>query len=421
MPDSTNVTTTAGLAETDHLQTRCSHCDTVFEVPQELLSSNDTRVRCGECLSIFDAVANLCGIDDADLETGLAVDEVVPTKDTPPTDTPARETLAVDTPAIDTSGPVKHESVTHEGDEIQAVSDHEHADVDVLDQTHTTDSDFDLYSGEARLPEVSFYDQTHNVEALRFDEPDGDETFTDVLDMTIDASELADQVDTRSYGRPSVMLDSNVGFVSEGNEPDPLNFQYRDTAPTSAEPRDAIDAARKNKSPDVVNQNKSEARSRVGVTKQPWVLPVLLGLIVVTMVGALLAHRHREAIVQNPVYRPVLNSVCAVLQCTLEPLVDLDALRPLKRSMFSHPTLDKSLLIDFAFQNDAPFDQPYPDLEVVMSDLTGQVVERTVFSPAQYVQGWSSDVMMESGKRIDLSLQVDDPGQSATSFIVTFR
>ena len=47
-------------------QTCCSNCQTIFEVPEELLASSDTRVRCGECLSIFDALINLRDQDIAE-------------------------------------------------------------------------------------------------------------------------------------------------------------------------------------------------------------------------------------------------------------------------------------------------------------------------------------------------------------------
>jgi len=49
-------------ASGDIPHTRCSNCETVFEVSSALLSSADTRVRCGECLSIFDALACLCSL-----------------------------------------------------------------------------------------------------------------------------------------------------------------------------------------------------------------------------------------------------------------------------------------------------------------------------------------------------------------------
>ena len=47
--------------------TRCSTCQTVFEVPQSILDSIDSRVRCGECLTIFDASENLHLVDRPDL------------------------------------------------------------------------------------------------------------------------------------------------------------------------------------------------------------------------------------------------------------------------------------------------------------------------------------------------------------------
>ncbi len=47
--------------------TRCKTCNTVFEVPQAILDSVDSRVRCGECLQVFDAREHLHEVEQLDL------------------------------------------------------------------------------------------------------------------------------------------------------------------------------------------------------------------------------------------------------------------------------------------------------------------------------------------------------------------
>ena len=44
--------------------TRCDHCESKFEVSNELVYSNDPQVRCGECMSLFDARANLFNVNE---------------------------------------------------------------------------------------------------------------------------------------------------------------------------------------------------------------------------------------------------------------------------------------------------------------------------------------------------------------------
>ena len=484
-------TSDQSMQDPEIFQTSCIHCNTVFEVPQELMASSNTRVRCGECLSIFDAAENL-------RELG----SVFPELNSEPNAEPSAATAELLNRAGDNSqaqGAGPSDNPTPESaqalEEWAQASDHEPADH--LDDTYANDSDFDLYSGEARLPEVPYYDQTQNIDGLRFGEPDGDETYIEALDMTVDAGALNDTppgvepVAARAAAEHQV--DGSENEATQGA----LNVEHRDSSAGSAKEttQASAQASAQVATPDVTQgatpgassdpaegltkatasgpvvmqaeppienpvgnsvENPIETRRadeeyvpekplltgvagesgmrtdtglswwkralfRLRAMQHKVAISALLGFIVLATAGWFFASRYEEAFLQNPDRRPLLVSICSLLKCQLPPFVDLSALKPLKRSMFTHPTLDNSLLIDFAFKNEARFAQPYPSLEVTMSDRSGKVVAQTRFSPRDYLQQWAEDDLMASDKRVDLSLSVDDPGQSATSFIVTFR
>lgn len=387
-------------AEQLNPQTCCSNCRTIFEVSVELLGSSDTRVRCGECLSIFDALANLRDSSDDD----LLLDSSSAFADA------GAEGLAE-------SGSGLPGGLSDRG------SDRFSGDVASLDVTY---SDFNLFSGDAELPEVPYNDDTRDVTGLDFDELDDgdhDESYSEALyaqDPVLDARSTL-----RQSGRPADLsaseLTTDVGIITDSSPPVPLKFEYRErevrTAqserPAHPEPELTDDASLLKKQPDVTPKSPT--------SKGGWLLRGLLGLLVLLLAGGLYTYRERDNLPNNPVVRPLLEKGCAVFQCTLPPRVDLRALRAVGRTVVSHPTLPNALIIRFGIQNEATFEQPFPTVEIRLTDRAGRLVVTNRFPPAEYVKGWEAGDRLEPGVAEAVSLTVEDPGKSAISFELDFR
>jgi hypothetical protein len=101
--------------------------------------------------------------------------------------------------------------------------------------------------------------------------------------------------------------------------------------------------------------------------------------------------------------------------------VDLAALQVLKRSVFSHPKLDNVLVINIGFVNQASFSQRYPILEIRLTDRNGGLVIKKSFEPSDYLDKWQAGDVFDAGKRLDISVNIDDPGNEAMSFELDFR
>ena len=102
-------------------------------------------------------------------------------------------------------------------------------DTQVLDATY---SDFDLFSADAHLPEVAYFDQTQSPELLRYNEPDGDETFSDTLfadDMTIESPVSTQEGDDTPAIAPEV-LDTSVDFITDDVPSEPPAFRVSRSA-----------------------------------------------------------------------------------------------------------------------------------------------------------------------------------------------
>ncbi|MFK7862351.1 MAG: zinc-ribbon and DUF3426 domain-containing protein [Granulosicoccus sp.] len=383
-------------------QTRCTNCQTVFEVSPELLVSNDTRVRCGECLSIFDALINLR-------------QDIPPVSDDNP--------VAIEAGDAASTGEY-HDRADATASELNPVYGVDTALADargnasVLDVTY---SDFDLFSGEAGLPDVAYFDQTQDLDSLRFDEPDGDETFSDTLfahDMTVEATEQDSQEELQSPALAPSALDAKVDFVTDDVQSDPVVFTYRD--PDAEEPEhklfDRVGDPVLSDSPDDLDLTTMPSQRSSG----PWTVRILLAILAMVIAAGLYGYRSQDALMQNPELRPWIVKACTFIGCEVSPRIDLDAMQQLKRTVFAHPTNKNALVIDLAFMNGAAFDQPYPVLQIRLTNRNGELVVQNNVTPSEYLDDWQPDDLLAAGQRLDLSLTFEDPGQTATYAVLNF-
>jgi len=436
----------SGEAHTDSAngpQTCCSTCRTVFEVAVDLLHSADTRVRCGECYAIFDALANL--VDDR----ALPMDRDAPLLSRAVSGGRGGGDTVGDAAGPRTAGAASLAGLAN--------------DTAAMDVTY---SDFDLFSEDAELPEVAYLDQTRDTPEFDFDsvELDDDESFSDTLflaDMTLDASRrvpVLDADDPRAERLPPLFASDDArpprsaeGVTRDepvssppspvsgaesatGIDPEPqtdadasariaLDFQYQDPEPepldTASEPvGPLID-------PPVVPEPSASATALPeGLQRVPrrrsWGLIVTALCALLVLLGALHGYRQRAVLHEDPLTRPVYEAFCRVSGCEVPLRRSLDRIELLERQMFSHPTLSEALVIDVAFRNAARFEQALPALSVRLSDRSGRLVARRTFQPVEYLADGEAPSAMAPGARLRVSLDVDDPGSDASSFVIAF-
>lgn len=150
-------------------------------------------MRCGECLSIFDALEELRSAADLESEERKIA---------------ARRSAAM------------------------AGRNANNTDSAALDVTY---SDFDLFSAEADLPEIAYFDQTRDTPDFDFDavELGNDETFSDTLfvhDVTIDADATALRAKPSQPAEKTPAEYAEIDFVADAQPREPLIFKYRDGA-----------------------------------------------------------------------------------------------------------------------------------------------------------------------------------------------
>ena len=376
-------------------QTRCSNCQTVFEVSRELLSSSDTRVRCGECLSIFDALEEL----RSDAE---------PTSATAPS--------AVPTPAKTAPSSAAEESLGGIGGETVA-----------LDVTY---SDFDLFSEEADLPEIAYFDQTRDTPDFDFDAVDmaDDETFSDTLfvhDVTIDADATTLRQKTTAQAEATGGY-ADIDFVADEQPREPLIFKYRDRqdGAASRQPQASVQTSER---PEYIAQTGDDALGEAAavapapVLAEPkrrgtWLFRLGMLALFGLLLGALFAYRTKPQLYNNATVRPVLEVGCKIMRCRLPARVDMSLMQLVKQKVYSHPNVPNALVINVSFVNNADFEQQLPLLHMLLSNRVGRTVARRDFAPADYLPNWQQGDTIPANQQFDVTVEVNDPGRDAQSF-----
>jgi len=94
----------------------------------------------------------------------------------------------------------------------------------------------------------------------------------------------------------------------------------------------------------------------------------------------------------------------------------------LNYNVFAHPNEAKVLLISGSMKNNAEHAQPYPYLEVSLTDAQENLVGFSRFSPKEYLSNTSTSALLfPISTPIGIRLKIKDPGSAATQFKFSFK
>jgi predicted Zn finger-like uncharacterized protein len=220
------------------------------------------------------------------------------------------------------------------------------------------------------------------------------------------------------------LIEQTAGFGVGELDPEPTAKPASDVAPA----RDAVQQPA-GASIDAVAQPPSFAEEAdlpdfaeaEDAPPRPWITYVLIALCVVGLPAQVLWYQYEDWSV-DPQYRPVYETACTVLGCTLPAMTDVGMIESKDKAVRSHPEIDDALVVDVLMVNNAAFAQPYPVIELTFSTLQGQLVAGRRFEPEDYLSG-----EVESGELllpltpVHVSLEVEDPGEVAVNYNISFR
>ena len=97
-----------------------------------------------------------------------------------------------------------------------------------------------------------------------------------------------------------------------------------------------------------------------------------------------------------------------------------EKIQMLNHNVFAHPIETGVLLISASIENTAEFDQPFPTLEVRLTNSKNEVVALRRFKAEEYLDNFQQGVLLPKNKATSLKLKIQDPGNQATRFQFNF-
>ena len=108
-------------------------------------------------------------------------------------------------------------------------------------------------------------------------------------------------------------------------------------------------------------------------------------LLILLLAGQMLIFYGHGFARHTPALRPVIDALCAPLACRKLPRIDMHHMDLVETQVAPHPRFDRALRIKATLVNRADTVQPYPLLEVSLTDSQGRLVARRAYPPREYL------------------------------------
>lgn len=407
------------------MYTQCPHCRTLFQITASQLTVAQGRVRCSHCDQAFNALHTLLDdlpdsmrqlLPDAAAGASPAARSVGGDADADLADAQPETARAheVDAPSSGSNAQVATETGVPASADMAVVqaavgeADTQSDSGSTPDPDGDTDADTDAAAAEDDPDEPRF--SISDVDDIHWEPPA----------MSSRGARLsgADEDDAP----PTPDEDPNL-HENEAEPPQvvpPEEGRAEASGKARSEPRMPVDLDE-----DQVGYAglKPEPESGPAPTVRSWLQPVygLVALLLVVLLPLQYAYFMRADLAGYAALRPWLERMCQYARCDLPLQRDPAAIELVNRSVVSHPSVRKALLITAAFKNTADFIQAYPVLEVTLTDATGGRVAMRRFLPREYLAAGSDPAQgIGPGALVNVVLEVAEVEQVATSYQFEF-
>ena len=440
--------------------TRCPHCRTTFRVRDEHLKVANGAVRCGSCLQVFKAAQHFVSEDELKHDTASGQNQPG-AQSTPSNQTPSSAQAAASPDKLSTAEDDNNALIHDDMDDDALIHDDMdddeliHDDMDQDDDVPDSISDDPMVDFGIRAPDKldrpaprsdleidsSIFDlknaSTDGLDLLGAGDEhldftskkDPDEAWADALldddeldnvsvgslelsdhgDFGIDQNSSAD--DEFSHFKSGAEADDFDGFIDDDDNLH-LGSDDLDNEATEISVPGGLD----NLQEDPLHLSEQQTGHSL---PWGWTIAALLMLLVAVCQTFYFKFDQWS---RTPQWRPLYAQACNHLDCQLPQIQNLKQMTTQHLVVRSHPQLQQALVVDTLIQNLAEYPQPFPDLELVFSDLNDNIVASRRFLPAEYLSGeLSGQQQMPSRAPIHVALEIVDPGPEAVSYAIRLR
>lgn len=150
--------------------------------------------------------------------------------------------------------------------------------------------------------------------------------------------------------------------------------------------------------------------------------PVFWSLGIMMLVALLFgqyAYFHKDALARNSKWGPYVHKACAIANCVIRPQQDVGLIELTDTVVSPHPKYQHALRVRATLINRASFGQPYPLMEVSLTDRRGETSGRRTYAPEEYLGKKSlAAKLMPRNVAIKALLDISNPGDQTEGYEV---
>ena len=180
----------------------------------------------------------------------------------------------------------------------------------------------------------------------------------------------------------------------------------------------AVEAGSENKAAPDLDQASEEQASKES-DRAAW-LTIIVLLLFITVSN--LAWTFREPLMSRPEVRSFLVDIGVMEPRAIEPFRDTTRFHLVSRDMHQHPARAGVLTLSVTFVNRAGQNQPYPSIELTLTDAGNQPLARREFAPSDYLPaGTRLSAGLAPDVHVPVLIEFADPGVNAAGFELSFH
>ena len=145
----------------------------------------------------------------------------------------------------------------------------------------------------------------------------------------------------------------------------------------------------------------------------------LLALLTLGLAGQLF-YGERATLAANAQLRPVVETACDAIGCSLPPWREPTAFTMLARDVIAVPERPGVLRVQASFRNDARWAQPWPALILTLSDADNRTLGTRRFLPRDYLGDAPSSTLLAPGQASQLAFDIIEPAPNVVAFDFRF-
>ncbi|MFV1993656.1 MAG: zinc-ribbon and DUF3426 domain-containing protein [Acidiferrobacterales bacterium] len=155
---------------------------------------------------------------------------------------------------------------------------------------------------------------------------------------------------------------------------------------------------------------------RLGPQTRPvfWVLGVF---VMVTLLAAQWMYFYRDQLARDKQWTPYVQMFCQTLRCTITPRHDVGLVQLTDTRVTPHPKFDKALRVRATLINRAKYTQPFPLMEVTLTNTEGKILARKRFSAREYLKNTKQlDAGLAPNVARKAQLEITSPDTTADGY-----